>query len=667
MKCSKCNNEIDDNSTFCMHCGARISNTEEQEELIFQESNAQEQTQSEAEEPVIEEKDIKENVVEDDEENEPLIVSATEAQNNNDVKRRKRRFSIITIAVAIAILISIIAGSVIMYFTSMSSQKIYKEAVKYAVTKVYRDNLIVANTANVNGSLEINTSIDGLKDIINGIKLNANIQYDLSNKQFKFGINLDKDKESYLNAKIMADLVGNQALYSEANLFDREVKSNISEQAHSIIKQYIGEDETLVVDKDIPNKSSKKIYKAINNSFDKEYFSRKKTTININGKDKKVKDNILTISYAQLEDAIKNITSTLKMDNEFLNCYIDRDQMLQYLDSIDKFVDEFSDIEKIITVHLYTSGITNNFVEATVIISDDYANEVIFDIVKASNKTYQLTIKQTTYGSTEPIANAVININKSTKKDKDISLKLNFKNGEEFDLKIITNGIYNKGIEAIDTSNAIDYKDLTKDDYQTIYNNLVESKLYQVYSEYIDEILNSFGIKGNTLKDDRDIPVGIDLKRDQSFVESYNDDVIVFDVPSTFEDEYAGLAYQRFSKEEKTKKTAYIDVDFNSNTLQDYEKTINESASFYSAEKGYKDVKLSEREEIKVNDVTFYKRNFECTYQSGAYSSVLKHTYYYTAIADDHVYSVELDDVDNIVTEAEIEKMLTISTHFKSK
>ena len=66
MKCSKCNNEIDDNSTFCMHCGARISNTEEQEELIFQESNAQEQTQSEAEEPVIEENDIKENVVEYD-------------------------------------------------------------------------------------------------------------------------------------------------------------------------------------------------------------------------------------------------------------------------------------------------------------------------------------------------------------------------------------------------------------------------------------------------------------------------------------------------------------------------------------------------------------------------------------------------------------------------
>jgi len=45
-------------------------------------------------------------------------------------------------------------------------------------------------------------------------------------------------------------------------------------------------------------------------------------------------------------------------------------------------------------------------------------------------------------------------------------------------------------------------------------------------------------------------------------------------VPASFEEEYAGLSYQRFSKDSKTKETAYIDVDCNWDTLEEYEETI---------------------------------------------------------------------------------------------
>ena len=305
---------------------------------------------------------------------------------------------------------------------------------------------------------------------------------------------------------------------------------------------------------------------------------------------------------------------------------------------------------------------TNKFVGIACVVKDDYYNdEYILEVVNTSKNVYEINVKQTEYQTTQTVATATLTVNKDSKKEKDYTVSMNIESEGKIEARVVFTQVYNKGIEALDTSSAVDYKNLTDDDMKKISDNFENSKLYETFSTYIDDALSSLGIGGSSnTSSKRDVPAGITLKKGQSFVESYDDDVVVFDVPETFEEEYSGLSYQRFSKDDKTKETAYIDVDCNYDSLEEYEDGINEKLDYYSEEDGYSNVKISDREEIQVNGVTFYKKTFTYTYKSGSYSYTSTTDYYYTPINDEYVYSVEVDDEDKIVTSSEIEKLLTI-------
>ena len=77
-------------------------------------------------------------------------------------------------------------------------------------------------------------------------------------------------------------------------------------------------------------------------------------------------------------------------------------------------------------------------------------------------------------------------------------------------------------------------------------------------------------------------------------------------------------------------------------TLEEYEDYIDSNVEYYTEEDGYKDVKVSDREELEVNGVKFYKKIFQYTYQSGSFSYTKTTTYYYTPITDEYVYSIPL-------------------------
>ena len=100
--------------------------------------------------------------------------------------------------------------------------------------------------------------------------------------------------------------------------------------------------------------------------------------------------------------------------------------------------------------------------------------------------------------------------------------------------------------------------------------------------------------------------------------------------------------------------------DVNWDTLEEYEDSITSLAEYYTEEDGYRDVKVTDREEVEIAGNTYYKRVFSYTYGTGSYSYTSVQTYYYLPITDEYVYSVEIDDDDGIVTDSDIEKLLTI-------
>ena len=669
MKCSNCNKEIEDGSAFCAFCGAKVENDAKVQETVpeveekpvedVKEEKAETTEQAANEEVKVEEK---KEEVKIEEKNETEKVEKKEEDTTKVVDPKKnQRHSIITIGiVAVVAIVLIIVFAIAL--CSKNSEQLFKGFIKSAISETYAGEAATANSANVSASVELSTDISELKSVVDGLKVESNVQYNLDDQQVIFGLNLDKSKDSYLALKTMADLKQNQVYVGEANIYDKLISAQIPEEYQEVIKEYVGEDGLSASDKAVAKKAAKKIYTTLNNNLSKDLFKTEKVTVNINGKDKKVKDNTLTIKSDDLKTVLTNTVKSLKMDNEFLACYKDRNEIIDVLDSFEEAIDDADDEDATITIHYYTSGMTNKFVGIACVVKDDYYNdEYILEVVNTSKNVYEINVKQTEYKTTQAVASATLTVNKDSKKEKDYTISMNIENEGKIEARLVLTQVYNKGIEALDTSSAVDYKNLTDDDMEKISDNFENSKLYETFSTYIDDALSSLGIGGSSnTSSKRDVPAGITLKKGQSFVESYDDDVVVFDVPETFEEEYSGLSYQRFSKDDKTKETAYIDVDCNYDSLEEYEDGINDKLDYYSEEEGYTNVKISDREEIQVNGVTFYKKTFTYTYKSGSYSYTSTTDYYYTPINDEYVYSVEVDDEDKIVTSSEIEKLLTI-------
>ena len=66
MKCSKCNNEIEEGCAFCPSCGTKVEEVKETEEVKTQEESTEVKTQEVAEEPVVETKEENKDVVKEE-------------------------------------------------------------------------------------------------------------------------------------------------------------------------------------------------------------------------------------------------------------------------------------------------------------------------------------------------------------------------------------------------------------------------------------------------------------------------------------------------------------------------------------------------------------------------------------------------------------------------
>lgn len=674
MKCSKCNQEIEETSAFCPFCGAPVekeekTQQEEQDESIVQEeTDTKEETQPASDEPKeevkVEEKEVvKEKTKEVVKENTKTEVKK-ETENKEDNKKasdsqNKKRHSVITMIVLGAVIVALIAIIIlVVVFSSKGPDSLYKDFIKSALSDLYAGDLNTASSANINATVETATTIEELKEALEGLKVNINTQYDSASKQMILGLNVDKNSDSYLNLKALMD-INNKAMYlSESNLYDKLIKYDIPEENLEILNEAF--ENTASVDKSAQKKAAVKIADAINNNLTEDMFAKQNVTVNINGEDKNVKDNTLTLSLEQFKTVFSNAISTLKLDEDFLNLYVDREQITASLDTLAESLDSISDLEGNVTIHYYTSGITNKFVGVAVVLEDAQQMEFVFELINTDKNLYESNLKVANYnGETQDILNATITINKSTNTEKDMLISVNIPQSGTIDFKILVSEVYNSGIETIDTANSVSSEELTDEDLETISENYENSKLYEVLSDYGIDMGSSLN-PGTDTSSEREVPKGITLEPGQSFVQSYEDDTVIFEVPNSIEEEYAGLSYQSFSKELNNRATAYIDVNVDWYTLDEYEDNIASLSEYYTEEDEYFDVSVSDREEVEIAGRTYYKKDFTYSYGSGSYTYTSKQTYYYLPITDEYIYSVEVSDDDGIVTNSDIEKLLTI-------
>ena len=683
MKCSNCGNEVDPNSAYCPVCGTKVGaeatpNPVDQasepvvdngyvapaQEPVVEEPIQQQPIQEEipvqqpvtpAQEPVYQEpvqqtiQQPVQPVVEQPVQQQPVQQAQPTYQAAPEPKKANNgsKHSVITLVGIIAVVAVVIGALCLVLFGSKSPEKIYKGMLSKAINESLAGEAATANSAIVESTVKISTDIDDAKDMLDGLAVDAKVQYDRAAQQAVVDLNVAKGKEKYLNLKAMGDLVAKVAAVQESNLYSKMVKADIPDEFYEGLEEALGKDYTFETDAVENKKAAKILYSTIESNIKPEWFSKEKVTTQENGK---LTDNMLTIRETELEDLIVATVKSLRTNNDFLNCFTYRDEIVDMLDSIQDEVEDMSDEDVVYTVHLYTKG--NKFAGAALVHKDEYyEEEEIIEIEKKSKKEYEIRFETNDGSDLEVLQTIKVVANKLDTNDLDVEVTIDIEDEGYITVAATTNAKYNKSIELLDVSKAVDYTELTEDDMQEIMDNLQESPLYDLVEQFIGTTSTV-----SSTSEKRTPPSGVTLQAGQNFVASYDDDVIVFSVPNSFEEDYGGSSYVRFSKEDKTKYTAYVDVDCEWDTLDEYRDSIKSATEYYTEDNGYSKVKLSDEEQVKVGDRTFYKRTFTYTY--GSYTA--NRTYYYTPVTDEYTYAVEIDDDDGIITDSEIEKLLTI-------
>lgn len=674
MICPKCGKEIADGSAFCAFCGSSVGediHEEKKEELEKVEdvvNNTDEvnvdsdKIEDVQEEKVINEEDEMLNM--DSEKKEETVTNETEVEKvkkeeektttttttvvNETNTQKKKRHSVITFAVLIIVALLVLGVAGFLMF-SLNAEKLYKGIIEKGINSFMQSPVFTADSAKIDASVSLKSDAEELS-IINNLSAGVNIQYDLNTNEVLGKVKVNNDEESYLDLQLLVNLLEKKLYIGESNIYDKMISIDIPDETLDNIESE-DDDGSLIIEKINRNTASKRLTKAINNSLSKDLFANEKATITVNEKEKKVKDYVLKMTSKQLAEVINNTISTLKEDKEFLSCYEDEEKMKELLDDLSSSIEYSESEESTVEFHIYTSGLFNNFEGVTVAVTDELEDRTVVDIRKNDEKTYVVSSRVEEYGNTQDEFSIVVTVNKATEQDIDLDMSFEIEDVGEMTINYALNCVYNQGVDALDIGNSVNYQDLTSDEVNEMYENFQNSSLYSIFSMFIAN--NEF------LGSDEETPANVPLKDGQSFIMTYDDDIVKFNVPSTFDEDYSGNTYKTFSKYTDSGYVS-IDVESEMDTVEEYEEYLEDMLDSLKEKEGYKDFSSSKVEEIEVNNVKFYKKSISYTSVIGEYEYVMSTTYYYTKINDDYIFVIEVTDDDNLLTENELNRFLTI-------
>lgn len=687
MICPKCGKEVDDGNVFCKFCGASLNETEnvnEEQKKLENEENEVKQEQENVEEVVKEEvvnkpkkeeskksegfvintgspkKDVKKEenakVKEENREeknNESQNGNASIDDTNNTVTNEKKivingkeqtvkprkRHSIITIGIILAVVIVIVAIILISMSLMSTPEKLYKKLVS-SVSNSF-DSALEFNSANVSINADMSTDIEELKESVDGLNLGFNVQYDKEIEEYIAKVDVQKGQDPYLNLTAMINLLDKKLYIGESNLYDKLICIDIPEEQINNIRVALSEQSNNLNTDDLRN-ITKIVTDTINNELKADMFTSEKITVNVDGKDKKVKDNVLSITYDELVELVNNVAENLKKNEEFMSYFQDKTYVEQ---SLDDFVNDVEMMDEYdYELHIYTSGLFNSVVGFAFVQTDNILEEsYVLEFLKQNNVSGTITYDLVSGADKARVLSANMLINEATnnKVNMDISMDLREQGNLTLSLEILSD--YNNGIEALDVSNSININDMTDEDLQQILGSLMTTPLFGNLAQ-MGETEISGSISGG-----------------DNYLTTFSDRKVYVNVPSTFEEIYNGNYIKSYTKDTDL---GYCDVELNTDsyTEEEFLDYLNDKLDYYKESGDYIDVTISEPETLNAGQREYKKVTLRYTYSAsnGSFIMPYQSDYYYTLIEDDEVYYVEVSDEDGIITQDELNTFLTI-------
>lgn len=586
------------------------------------------------------------------------------------------------LAIAIVLIVAIVAG-LIYYFTSYTKpDQMYKRLVGSSIDS-YTAEMKNMNYKTSKTSFKLDAELDtdkidkNVTDLINKINIGMDVQTNNEDKQFVMNLKANYEQEDLLDIQMYSDVDKEKTYMQFKNFLDKYIEvEDMEDEFYTYFEEILEKQKMTGDQKKSLQKASNILKKELTSVIKDEYCTAEKEDITINGKKVATTKNTIKMNAKQLKEEVTKISKNLKDNKEFIDCFEDKDEVSDSLESLLDLMDEMDEDNKTtIEIAVYTRGIMQKVEKFTVTIDSEESEETItIEFTKTDKNAYEFEMLE----ENETLCEGTIKAEEKNREEGTAYLEIDVKDFGKLKLNIEYSQKFNQDIDEIDVKDAVKSDELTSSDQEKLMTNLQKSKLYELIESF-SGVSNS-SLTGSSTKDQptTNLPVeeedndnnndSDDNNNDDNTVTSTNENEIVsydgkekitFKMPEGYQLVYTSDNYKSFEREDGAIKisTAYGNKD-------EYYKDLQEKKKYYEEESYYKNVKLSDMEMIEVKGKNFYRATLSYQYADEEDGTQNEMTYVWSEISDESVVDFEIEN-PNAISAQELQEILAIDIQKK--
>lgn len=427
----------------------------------------------------------------------------------NEPKPKKKKSKLGVVIVLLVLLAAIIGGLAYYYFQIYTNPKVvYQQMIKKAADACTLSEPIPEEISTVKAKIKADVDLkldeeyleDGVEeilDIVNEIEAAVDLQMDINQEKMLLGVDSDYEGEKLIKLEALIDAkneegylklepIINDVVDMESAEIDYESLQDGFDEMKEALEEVLKGANSIFVDEKAQKKAMKIFIDECAKIVKKEYVSKDKEKISVNGKDVNADKYVFKMTYEQMVNEFVTIYENLNKNEEFLNCWSDSKQIKSEFESMINSLktEKIDETESTIAVNLYRTGLKQEFIRVD-FVSESNGEKVTLRIEK-QGEVY--AYKAIMLG--QEMFSGTVKVEKADEEITKLGLTLKIEKMMELALNVEVGVSINGEFKGFDTKNAINPEEISENEKQEIKENLENSKLYELIEE-ISEITGS--------------------------------------------------------------------------------------------------------------------------------------------------------------------------------
>lgn len=427
----------------------------------------------------------------------------------NEPKPKKKKSKLGVVIVLLVLLAAIIGGLAYYYFQIYTNPKVvYQQMIKKAADACTVSEPMPEEISTVKAKIKADVDLkldeeyleDGVEeilDIVNEIEAAVDLQMDINQEKMLLGVDSDYEGEKLIKLEALIDAkneegylklepIINDVVDMESAEIDYESLQEGFDEVKEALEEVLKGANSIFVDEKAQKKAMRIFSDECAKIIKKEYVSKDKEKISVNGKDVNADKYVLKMTYEQMVNEFVTIYENLNKNEEFLNCWSDSKQIKSEFESMINSLktEKIDETESTIAVNLYRTGLKQEFIRVD-FVSESNGEKVTLRIEK-QGEVY--AYKAIMLG--QEMFSGTVKVEKADEEITKLGLTLKIEKMMELALNVEVAASINGEFKGFDTKNAINPEEISEDEKQEIKENLENSKLYELIEE-ISEITGS--------------------------------------------------------------------------------------------------------------------------------------------------------------------------------